>query len=184
MTRKTAADRLPGDPDKKELIDRIIRVDQAGEYGAKRIYEGQLAVLGATDAGPVLRTMLAQEEEHLKRFNDLMVARGTRPTVLQPFWHAAGFALGAATALLGKEAAMACTVAVEDVIGEHYREQAEQLGDDEKDLRETVAQFRDDELHHRDVGLAEGAAQAPGYEVLTAAIKTGTRVAIWLSKRL
>lgn len=179
----TAADRLPGDPDRKTLLDQIIRVDQAGEYGAMRIYQGQLAVLGNTDAAPALKTMLAQEEEHLKRFNAIMAARGTRPTALQPLWHVAGFAVGAATALLGKEAAMACTVAVEDVIGEHYREQAEQLGDDEKDLRATITTFRDDELHHRETSLAHGAEQAPGYEVLTAAIKTGTRVAIWLAKR-
>lgn len=183
MSKITAEDRLPGDPDKKTLLDQIIRVDQAGEYGAKRIYEGQLAVLGGSDAAPALKQMLAQEEEHLKRFNGIMAARGTRPTALQPLWHVAGYALGAATALLGKEAAMACTVAVEDVIGEHYREQAEQLGDDEKDLRDTITAFRDDELHHRDVSLAHGAAAAPGYEALTLAIKTGTRLAIWLAKR-
>lgn len=180
----TADDRLPGDPDKETLIDQIIRVDQAGEYGAKRIYEGQLAVLGHTEAAPALKAMLAQEEEHLQRFNGLMATRGTRPTALQPLWHVAGYALGAATALLGKEAAMACTVAVEDVIGEHYREQAEQLGEDEKDLRETITSFRADELHHRDVSLAHGAIQAPGYEALTTAIKTGTRLAIWLAKRI
>ncbi len=184
MSKLTAEDRLPGDPDKATLIDQIIRVDQAGEYGAKRIYEGQLAVLGHTDAAPALREMLAQEEEHLKRFNGLMAERGVRPTALQPVWHVAGFAIGAATALLGKEAAMACTVAVEDVIGEHYREQAEKLGDDEKELRDTISAFRDDELHHRDVSLAHGAQQALGYEVLTTAIKTGTRVAIWLAKRI
>lgn len=183
MTKITAAGRLPGDPDKKTLVDQIIRVNQAGEYGAKRIYEGQLAVLGNSDTAPTLRGMLAQEEVHLKRFNEVMAARGTRPTLLQPVWHVAGFALGAATALLGKEAALACTVAVEDVIGEHYREQTEQLGDDEKDLRATISSFRDDELHHRDVSLAQGAEQAPGYDVLTAAVKVGTRAAIWLAKR-
>lgn len=183
MTKITAEDRLPGDPDKRTLIDQIIRVDQAGEYGAKRIYEGQLAVLGGSDVAPALKIMLAQEEEHLQRFNALMAARGARPTALQPLWHVAGYALGAATALLGKEAAMACTVAVEDVIGEHYREQAEQIGDDEKDLRETITAFREDELHHRDVSLAQGAEQAPAYEALTVAIKTGTRIAIWLAKR-
>jgi ubiquinone biosynthesis monooxygenase Coq7 len=183
MTKVTADNRLPGDPDKATLIDQIIRVDQAGEYGAKRIYEGQLAVLGNTDAAPVLKEMLAQEEEHLKRFNGLMAERGTRPTVLQPLWHVAGYAIGAATALLGKEAAMACTVAVEDVIGEHYREQAAQLGDDEKELRDTIGAFREDELHHRDVSLAHGAREAPGYEALSAAVRTGTRVAIWLAKR-
>ncbi|MGE4065033.1 MAG: demethoxyubiquinone hydroxylase family protein [Rhodospirillaceae bacterium] len=184
MTKVTAEDRLPGDPDKKKLIDQIIRVDQAGEYGAKRIYEGQLAVLGGSDAAPALKQMLAQEAEHLKRFNGIMAARGTRPTALQPLWHVAGYALGAASALLGKEAAMACTVAVEDVIGEHYREQAAQLGDDEKELRDTITAFRDDELHHRDVSLMHGAAGAAGYEALTAAVRTGTRLAIWLAKRI
>lgn len=183
-TRKTAGDRLPGDPDKDALIHSMIRVDQAGEYGAKRIYEGQLAVLGGSETGPIIQDMLAQEEKHLEHFNALVSKRGVRPTVLEPLWHIAGFALGAATAAMGPKAAMACTVAVEDVIGEHYAEQAEQLGEDERDLRETIVNFRNDELHHRDTGLDNGAAQAPGYEVLTGAVKAGTRLAIWLSKRV
>jgi len=182
--KRTADDRLPGDPDRETLIEQIIRVDQAGEYGAKRIYEGQLAVLGKTAAGPVVREMLAQEEKHLATFNTLMAARGVRPTALEPLWHVAGFALGAATALMGKEAAMACTVAVEDVIGEHYAEQSAQLGDDERDLRATIDTFRGEELHHRDVSLLEGAQTAPAYVPLTTAIKAGTRLAIWLSKRI
>jgi ubiquinone biosynthesis monooxygenase Coq7 len=182
--RQTAEDRLPGDPDREELIAQIVRVDQAGEYGAKRIYEGQLAVLGNSEAAPALKSMLAQEEKHLADFNTLMAARGVRPTVLEPLWHAAGFALGAATALLGKEAAMACTVAVEEVIGEHYAEQAAQLGDDEAALRETISRFRRDEMHHRDEALAAHAENAPGYPVLKEAIKAGTRLAIWLSKRV
>ena len=182
--RNTAADRLPGDPDKTTLIEQIIRVDQAGEYGAKRIYEGQLAVLGKTDAGPALRAMLKTEEGHLADFNRIMAERGVRPTVLQPFWHVAGFALGAATALLGKEAAMACTVAVEDVIGEHYAEQAAALGDDEAALRDTVSAYRRDELAHREEALAAGAEQAPGYPLLSEGIKAATRLAIWLSKRI
>ena len=180
----TAGNRLPGDPDKATLLAEIIRVDQAGEYGAKRIYEGQLAVLKNTDAAPALKAMLAQEEQHLATFNTLMAARGVRPTALEPVWHMAGFALGAATALMGKEAAMACTVAVEDVISEHYAEQASQLGDDESDLRKTITAFRDDELHHRDESLRHGAEGAPAYPVLTTAIKAGTRLAIWLSKRI
>jgi ubiquinone biosynthesis monooxygenase Coq7 len=184
MTEQTAAHRLPGDPSKEELVAQIIRVDQAGEYGAKRIYEGQLAVLGRTDAAPALRSMLAKEEAHLAEFNRIMAARGVRPTALEPVWHAAGFALGAATALLGKEAAMACTVAVEEVIGAHYAEQAAKLGDDEKDLRETVAAYSRDELAHRDEALAAGAERAPAYPVLTEAIKGATRLAIWLSKRI
>ena len=177
----TAENRLPGDPDKDTLIEQMIRVDQAGEYGAKRIYEGQLAVLGDNAA---IKEMLAQEEKHLAKFNSLMAARRVRPTALEPLWHVAGFALGAATALLGKEAAMACTVAVEDVIGEHYAEQSAQLGDDESDLRETINEFRGDEMHHRDTSLREGAASAPAYVPLTTAIKAGTRLAIWLSKRI
>jgi ubiquinone biosynthesis monooxygenase Coq7 len=182
--RVTAENRLPGDPDREELIAQIIRVDQAGEYGAKRIYEGQLAVLGHTDAGPALRAMLEQEEKHLGDFNRIMSERGVRPTALQPIWHAAGFALGAATALLGKEAAMACTVAVEEVIGEHYAEQAAELGDDETALRAKITDFRRDELHHRDEALAAHAENAPVYPVLKEAIKAGTRLAIWLSKRI
>ncbi len=183
-TGNTAADRLPGDPDKQTLIEQIIRVDQAGEYGAKRIYEGQLAVLGQTDVAPTLREMLKTEEAHLADFNRIMAERGVRPTVLQPFWHVAGFALGAATALMGKEAAMACTVAVEDVIGEHYAEQAAALGDDEAALRETVTAYGKDELAHREEALAAGAELAAGYPVLTEGIKAATRMAIWLSKRI
>jgi ubiquinone biosynthesis monooxygenase Coq7 len=180
----TAGDRLPGDPDKDTLIAQIIRVNQAGEYGAKRIYQGQLAVLGGSDAVPVLEDMLAQEEKHLAKFNALVAARNVRPTVLEPVWHVAGYALGAATALLGKEAAMACTAAVEDVIGEHYAEQIAQLGDDESELRDTITAFRGDELHHRDVSLQHSAEAAPAYLPLTTAIKAGTRIAIWLSKRI
>ncbi len=182
--RITAENRLPGDADKDTLLAEIVRVDQAGEYGAKRIYEGQLAVLGKTDVAPALKAMLAQEEEHLQAFNRIMAERAVRPTALEPVWHMAGFALGATTALLGKDAAMACTVAVENVIAEHYAEQAAQLGDDERDLRETITRFRGDELHHRDVSLAHGAENAPAYPVLTAAVSAGTRLAIWLSKKI
>lgn len=175
---------LPGELSREEKIERMIRVNQAGEYGAKRIYEGQLAVLGNSADAKVLNDMLAQEEQHLAKFNRLVAERGVRPTALEPLWHAAGFALGAATALLGREAAMACTVAVEDVIGEHYAEQAAELGDDEPELKATIEDFRRDELHHRDVSLQNGAEQAPAYPALTGAIKAGTRLAIWLSKRI
>lgn len=176
--------RLPGDTDASETIARIVRVNQAGEYGAKRIYEGQLAVLAGTNAEPILKDMLEQELSHLERFDQVLKDRNIRPTALQPLWHIAGFALGAGTALLGRDAAMACTVAVEDVIDEHYAAQAEQLGDDEAELRNTIEEFRADEQHHRDIGLNEGAENAPGYPLLTGAIKTGSRLAIWLSTRL
>ncbi len=176
--------RLPGDLTKAQLIDRIIRVDQAGEYGAVRIYEGQLRVLGRTPVGGSIRRMAVQEREHLAKFNELVPERRVRPTVLQPLWHVAGFALGASTALLGPHGAMACTVAVEEVIDEHYAKQIAQLGDDESELRDICERFRQDELEHRETGLQNGAENAPGYKALTGAIKAGSRLAIWLSERV
>ena len=165
-------------------VKRFIRVDHAGEYGAARIYAGQLAVLGRGAQGPVIEHMQAQEQEHLERFAEMIPARRVRPTALLPFWHIAGFALGAATAALGEKAAMACTVAVEEVIDAHYAAQEAALGEREVVLRETIATFRAEELEHRDIGLANGAEQAPGYRLLTALIKTGCRVAIKLSERV
>jgi ubiquinone biosynthesis monooxygenase Coq7 len=176
--------RLPGDPPRTADLDRMLRVDHAGEYGAVRIYEGQLAVLGKGANGKTIRHMAEQERAHLQRFNELLVERQVRPTVLTPIWHVAGFALGAGTALLGEEAAMACTVAVEEVIDEHYADQVETLGDDEAELRETFEKFRQEELEHRDIGLAHNAENAPGYAPLTGAIKAGSRLAIWLSERI
>lgn len=176
--------RLPGDLTGEERIDRILRVDLAGEYGARRIYEGQLAVLGQrADAAPI-RAMHAQEQRHLEAFERLLVERRARPSALTPIWHVAGFALGAASALLGREAAMACTVAVEEVIDEHYAGQRDRLGADEAALRETIDRFRLEELEHRDTGLAHEAERTPGYELLTGAIKAGCRLAIWLSSRI
>ncbi len=178
--------RLPGDPSKAEMIEQVVRVDQAGEYGAVRIYEGQLAVLGNTAAGPIIEEMLEKEREHLKTFDGLVAERRVRPTALMPLWHVAGFMLGAGGALLGEKAAMACTVAVEETIDAHYAEQIAALEPyaDEAELRETCVKFRDDELEHRDTGLQHGAQDAPGYEILTAAVKTGSRLAIWLSARI
>ncbi|MEQ8193904.1 MAG: demethoxyubiquinone hydroxylase family protein, partial [Rhodospirillales bacterium] len=119
----------------------------------------------------------------LERFNQLIAEKRVRPTALLPVWHAAGFALGAATALLGEKAAMACTVAVEEVIDEHYAGQVARLGEQDKELKDTFEEFRREELEHRDAGLEHGAEEAPGYEALSAAIKAGSRVAIWLSER-
>ncbi len=180
----TGDGRLPGDLRAEELIDRIIRVDHAGEFGAVRIYEGQYAVLKNTEEAGTIEHMKEQEEVHRKKFEQLLAERRVRPTVLTPLWNVAGFALGAGTALLGKEAAMACTEAVEEVIDEHYRHQLEQLGEDEADLRATIKQFRDEEIEHRDIARAKGAAEAPGYEVLTTAVKAGSKLAIWLSSRI
>jgi len=183
-TRPTSARRLPGDPSRDQLVERILRVDHAGEYGAVRIYEGQMTVLGKSAAGPVIRKMAEQERVHLDTFNRLLVERRARPTALTPLWHVAGFALGAGTAMLGEKAAMACTVAVEEVIDEHYAGQVEKLGGDEQDLRDTCEKFRQEELEHRDTGLAHGAEGAPAYPLLTGAIKAGSRLAIWLSERV
>lgn len=185
MNRDVATRRsLPGDPDAREFIARTIRVNQAGEYGAKRIYEGQLAVLKHSASAPVIRHMAEQEQRHLDVFNGMIAARRVRPTLLTPLWHVAGYVLGAATALLGEKAAMACTVAVESVIDEHYAEQNEQLGTEEQALRDTIEEFRKEEVEHRDTGLAHRAEETPFYEVLTGAIRGGTKLAIWLSKRI
>jgi ubiquinone biosynthesis monooxygenase Coq7 len=178
---------LPGEPGLSAAIDSMIRVDQAGEYGAARIYDGQLAVLGEGHRmTPTIRRMREEEQSHLDVFNNLVALRGTRPTALQPFWNAAGYALGAATALMGEKAAMACTVAVEEVIEEHYEEQRRQLKSwqVEPELEATIAEFQADEIEHKDTAIDAGAEEATGYRVLAGAIRAGCRTAIWLSKRI
>jgi ubiquinone biosynthesis monooxygenase Coq7 len=175
---------LPGDLTATEAAERMIRVDHAGEYGAARIYAGQLAVLGRGPKGDVLRHMQAQEKQHLDTFNDMIADRRVRPTVMLPFWHLAGFALGAVTAALGEKAAMACTVAVEEVIDEHYGAQLENLDDADAELRRAVEKFRAEEVQHRDIGLQHGAELTPAYRLITGAIKAGCRVAIAISERV
>jgi 3-demethoxyubiquinol 3-hydroxylase len=180
----TGVRQLPGDPPPEEIVARMIRVDHAGEYGAARIYAGQLAVLRRSEAAPVLREMQAQEQQHLERFADLIVRRRVRPTAMLPLWHLAGFVLGAATAALGERAAMACTVAVEEAIDSHYAGQVAALDDNEHELRDTLGGFREDELQHRDIALRHGAEQAPGYRLLSAVIKAGCKAAIRISERI
>jgi 3-demethoxyubiquinol 3-hydroxylase len=184
---------LPGAPespaDARAEVSAMIRVDHAGEFGALRIYQGQLAVLGrdprARENAEAIRRMQAQEQRHFDVFDRMVKTREVRPTVLEPVWHVAGYALGAATALLGEKAAMACTVAVEDAIDAHYSAQLARLETaNEPELKETVARFRADELDHRSEALARGAEAAPGYPWLSAAIRLGCRVAIRLSERL
>ncbi len=176
--------RQPGDLSQQQKIARMIRVDHAGEYGAKRIYQGQLAVLGKTDKAETIRHMQAQEQVHLDTFSAMIAKRRVRPTALLPIWHVAGFMLGAATAAMGVRAAMACTVAVEEAIDEHYSAQTAELGDDEAELRNTIETFRAEELEHRDIGLANEAELTPGYRVLSAVIKAGCKVAIKISERV
>jgi ubiquinone biosynthesis monooxygenase Coq7 len=163
----------------------MIRVDQGGEYGATRIYAGQLAVLRPNcPEAKLISRMAAQEQRHLTRFDKLVAERRVRPTALQPLWNVAGFALGAATALMSEKAALACTDAVETVIDRHYSRQLADLGEDDAELAEDIAEFRADELEHRDTAREAGATSAPGYPLLTAAIRAGCKIAIELSKRI
>ena len=173
----------PGD--KRADTDSMLRVDQAGEYGATRIYAGQLAVLRANcPEAKLISRMAAQEQRHLARFDELIAKRGVRPTALQPLWNVAGFALGAATALMSEKAALACTDAVETEIDRHYSSQLDEIADDDRELAADIVEFRADELDHRDSAREAGATGAVGYPLLTAAIRAGCRMAIELSKRI
>ena len=173
----------PGEP--RPDVASMLRVNQAGEYGATRIYAGQLAVLRKdSPAAHAIAGMARQEERHLERFNALMSERGVRPTLLQPFWDVAGFALGAATALISEKAAMACTDAVETEIDLHYQEQLDALGSEDPEFAADIARFRAEELEHQETARQHGAGEAFAFPVLSAVIRAGCRVAIGLSKRI
>ncbi|KRC80915.1 MULTISPECIES: demethoxyubiquinone hydroxylase family protein [unclassified Sphingomonas] len=173
----------PGD--RREGHDAMVRVDQAGEYGATRIYAGQLAVMGdRTPMARMINGMANQEERHRAFFDAMIARRGVRPTALQPFWNVAGFALGAVTAAIGPSAAMACTAAIETEIDLHYQRQLAELGDGDPELRDAVAQFRDEEIEHRDTAIASGAENAVAYPLLSGLIRMGCRAAIAVSKRI
>lgn len=179
---------LPGDRPLAAEVKRMIRVNHAGEYGAKRIYAGQLAVLGKSPSGHVIQEMADQEQKHLDTFSDLLVKRRVRPTALMPLWHVGGYVLGAATALMGEKAAMACTVAVESVIDEHYAQQEKQLPASEEPLKSTISEFRADEKEHHDTAntylLSNGEESSPFYHMLTHLVVYQTKLAIWLSTRI
>ncbi|KXS09761.1 ubiquinone biosynthesis protein COQ7 [Gonapodya prolifera JEL478] len=174
---------------RKDAIDALLRVDHAGEIGANVIYKGQIAVLGRDKAvRPMLQHMLDQEVVHLAEFDSLLAEHRTRPSLLRPLWEATGFTLGAVTAAMGKEAAMACTEAVETVIGEHYNDQIRDLLErgDPKDaqLIATLKRFRDEELEHKDIAVENDSQQAPFYTALSTVIQQGCRAAIWVAKRV
>lgn len=172
-------------PPSERARHAMIRVDQAGEYGAKRIYAGQLAILGQTAPGAkAIAHMAAQEERHLAFFDAMVARRGVRPTALQPLWNVAGYALGAVTAAIGPEAAMACTVAVETEIDRHYSAQLEELGESDPELSSAIADFQAEELEHKDAALAAGAERAPAYPLMSALIRAGCRAAIAVSQRI
>ena len=177
---------LPGDnASRQKTIAQMVRVNHAGEYGAQQIYKGQIAVLGKTDVGPMLEHMAEQEQEHLQYFENELTQRRVRPTAMEPIWRVAGYALGVGTALMGKEAAMACTEAVEEVIIDHYQEQLDQLADsDEKDLKKHIQKFKDEEDEHRQIGVDHDAHLSPAYSLLTKFIKAGSKAAIKISERI
>ncbi|MDO1560213.1 demethoxyubiquinone hydroxylase family protein [Brevundimonas sp. 2R-24] len=178
----------PGLGQTRARLAEILRVDHAGELGAVHIYRGQRAVLGQAPgrerAAEVLADMEGHEQAHLNRFDALLTEHRVRPTLLAPLWRAAGFAVGAGTALLGEKAAHACTEAVETVIEDHYATQIEELAEREPELAAELSRFRDEELAHRDQAVDEGAREAPGYAVLSAAIQAGCRAAIKISEKI
>ena len=178
----------PGPGAQSGRLDEILRVDHAGELAAVFIYRGQRAVFArANDKARIsgqLEQMEAHEAEHLAAFNQILTARQVRPTLMAPLWRAAGFALGATTALMGEKAAHACTEAVENVIEQHYAGQISELAAEEPDLARDLSKFRDDELAHRDHAVSEGAREAVGYPLLTAVIQAGCRAAIRISEKI
>lgn len=185
---ETKRPRLPMPGERKRRLEEMIRVDHAGEYGAVNIYRGQRAVFdmiaGKARTSALLKHMEDGEAHHLETFDQLLLERKIRPTVLAPFWNAAGFALGAGTALMSENAAMACTSAVESVIEGHYKDQIDELGDDEPELKQTITQFREEELEHHDTAIAEGAEDAFGYGLLKSVIGTGCKAAIRLAEKI
>ena len=182
QSKKSGTSKIKTD---RSILEEIIRVDHAGEYGATRIYDGQIAVFGKNSKiGKTIQHMADQEQEHIQKFEELIVKNRVRPTALIPVWNVAGYALGVSTALLGEKAAMACTVAVETVIGNHYGEQLSLLEDDQKELKKTIKKFKEDELEHHDIGIAHDAEKTPGYKVLSKVIELGCKTAIEISKKI
>lgn len=171
-----------------QRMAEMLRVDHAGEYGAVQIYRGQAAVFRAlphkAETARLVADMEAGEARHLETFDRLLTERAVRPTFLAPLWNVAGFALGAASALMGEKAAMACTAAVEDVIERHYAAQAREVAAVDPALAETLTAFRDDEIGHKTTAEENGADDAPGLSLMKAAIRAGCRLAIRLSEKL
>ena len=169
----------------QSILEEIIRVDHAGEFGATRIYDGQIAIFGTkSKIGKTIKHMADQEQEHIETFEKLILNHRVRPTALLPIWNVAGYILGATTAMMGEKAAMACTVAVEKVIGEHYNKQLSLLKEDHKKLKATIKKFAQDELEHHDIGIAHDAEKTPGYTILTKFIEMGCKTAIAVSKKI
>jgi ubiquinone biosynthesis monooxygenase Coq7 len=169
-------------------IAAMLRVDHAGEYGAVAIYRGQQAVFGKSRKTQAIAAQIAEmeaeEQKHLTAFDDMLIARRVRPTALGPIWRAAGYGLGVATALMGEKAAHACTEAVESVIEQHYAEQIEATRESAPELCAVFTEFREDELHHRDIAVEGGAKEAAGYGILSRVITAGCQAAIKITERI
>ena len=172
----------------KNKIEEFIRVDQAGERGAIKIYEGQLLALNTfvkdENLKKTIEKMKNHEKEHLDFFNKEIKKRKIKPTKLLPIWDLLGIGLGFSSAMMGKKAAMLCTASVEEVIDKHYQNQLDQLHSDEKNLKKKIKKFRDDELHHKDIAYKEGASKKGFYSIFDKIIKTGSKVAINISEKI
>ena len=166
-----------------QQIKSILRVNHAGELGARQIYRAQRKILGDD---PDIVLMANQEEEHLKKFTQLMIQNNVKPTIFQPVWHVMSYAIGAATALMGKKAAHACTIAVEEVIVDHYQQQIDSIANlpEHQPLLEIIQKFQKEEDHHKEIAQERGGREAPGYELLEKIVKGICKTAIKISKKL
>ena len=173
---------------KKNKIEKFIRVDHAGERGAIKIYEGQLLALNTVIKDEELKKKIEEmkihEKEHADYFENEIKKRGIKPTKFLPLWDLLGVGLGFGSTILGKKAAMLCTASVEEVIDEHYQNQINQIESDEKELRNKIIKFREDELNHKDIAYNEGATKDGLYSILDKIIKTGSKIAINISEKV
>jgi Ubiquinone biosynthesis protein COQ7 len=172
----------------KKKIEEFIRVDHAGERGAIKIYEGQLLALSTIvnneNLKKTIKDMKKHEEEHCNFFESEIKKRDIKPTKLLPLWDLLGIGLGFGSTILGKKAAMLCTASVEEVIDDHYKKQIDQIGTDEKNLKNNIIKFREDELHHKDIAYNEGATKQGFYSIIDKVIKTGSKLAIKISEKV
>ena len=172
----------------KKLIEEFLRVDHAGERGAIKIYEGQLLALKTFMKNDNLKSKLEEmklhEQEHADYFDKEIKKRNIKPTKFLPLWDLLGVSLGFGSTILGDKAAMLCTASVEEVIDEHYQNQINKIGDDEKELKKKIIKFREDELHHKDIAYENGASKDGIYSILDKVIKTGSRIAITISEKI
>ena len=172
----------------KKKLEEFIRVDHAGERGAIKIYEGQLLALNTLIKNDNLKKMIIDmkkhEEEHSNFFENEIEKRNIEPTILLPLWDLLGLGLGFGSTILGKKAAMLCTASVEEVIDEHYKNQIDQIEVDEKELKDKIIKFRQDELNHKDIAYEEGATKKGKYSIMDKVIKTGSKIAIKISEKI